>query len=157
MHHGIYEIPPFNLARLFRRACSRSFWSLWDSFLYLGKLHWFLYLLLSYFYDPGMFILRWSSNFLEKVVLKGSWPRRWHIVSLTLYIIIVYRVNLSKLSRKFVGALRITTDCRVSFIDLYLVFPRKFRIVFLPPHKDCNFTGTVLWYYNRTWVTCGNN
>ena len=42
--------------------------SLWDSFLYLGKLHWFLYLLLSYFYDPGMFIFRWSSNFVEKVV-----------------------------------------------------------------------------------------
>ena len=37
--------------------------SLWDSFLYL---------LLSYFYDPGMFIFRWSSNFAEKVVLKGS-------------------------------------------------------------------------------------
>ena len=46
--------------------------SLWDSFLYLGKLHWFLYLLLSYFYDPG----------------------------------------------------------RVSFIDL--VFPRNFRMIFLP-------------------------
>ena len=46
--------------------------SLWDSFLYLGKLHWFLYLLLSYFYDPGMFIFLWSSNFVEKVVLKGS-------------------------------------------------------------------------------------
>ena len=30
--------------------------SLWDSFLYLGKLHWFLYLLLFYFYDPGMFV-----------------------------------------------------------------------------------------------------
>ena len=43
-----------------------------DSFLYLGKLHWFLYLLLSYFYDPGMFIFRWSSNFVENVVLKGS-------------------------------------------------------------------------------------
>ena len=46
--------------------------SLWDSFLYLGKLHWFLYLLLSYFYDPGMFIFRWSSNFVEKVVLNES-------------------------------------------------------------------------------------
>ena len=28
--------------------------------------------LLSYFYDPGIFIFRWSSNFVEKVVLKGS-------------------------------------------------------------------------------------
>ena len=39
--------------------------SLWDSFLYLGKLRWFLYLRLSYFYDPGMFIFGWSSNFVE--------------------------------------------------------------------------------------------
>ena len=46
--------------------------SLWDSFLYLGKLHWFLYLLLYYFYDPAMFIFRWSSNFMEKVVLNES-------------------------------------------------------------------------------------
>ena len=46
--------------------------SLWDSFLYLGKLHWFLYPLLSYFYDPGMFIFRRSSNFVEKVVLNES-------------------------------------------------------------------------------------
>ena len=37
--------------------------SLWDSFLYLGKLDWFLYLVLSYFYDPGMSIFRWSSKF----------------------------------------------------------------------------------------------
>ena len=27
---------------------------------------------LSYFYDPGMFIFRWSSNFVEKVVLNES-------------------------------------------------------------------------------------
>ena len=46
--------------------------SLWDSFLYLGKLRWFLYLLLSYFYYPDMFIFRWSSNFVEKVVLNES-------------------------------------------------------------------------------------
>ena len=46
--------------------------SLWDSFLYLGKLHWFLYLLLFYFYDPGMFIVRWCSNFVEKVVSNES-------------------------------------------------------------------------------------
>ena len=59
--------------------------------------------------------------------------RKWHLVSPTLYIIIVYRVNLNKLSRNFVGALRTTTtNCRVSFIDLYLVFPRNFGRVFLP-------------------------
>ena len=47
-----------------------------------------------------------------------------------------YRVHLNKLSGNFVGALRTTTTkCRVSFIDLYLVFRifrRHFRIVFLP-------------------------
>ena len=54
-------------------------------------------------------------------------------MSPTLYIITVYRVNLNKLSRKFVGVLRTTTtNCRVSFIDLYLVFLRNFGIVFLP-------------------------
>ena len=26
--------------------------------------------MLSYFYDPSMFIYRWSSNFVEKVVLE---------------------------------------------------------------------------------------
>ena len=28
----------------------------------------------------------------------------------------------------------------------------KFRIVFLPNTKHCNFTGTVLWYYHRACV-----
>ena len=38
----------------------------------LGKLHWFLYLLLSYYYDPGMFIFCRSLNFVEKVVLNEN-------------------------------------------------------------------------------------
>ena len=61
--------------------------SLWDSFLYLGKLHWFLYLLLSYFYDPGMSIFRWSSNFVEKVVLNESMSakRASHVSYLVYY------------------------------------------------------------------------
>ena len=111
--------------------------SLRDSFFCLGKLHWFLYLLLSYYYDPGMFIFCWSSNFVEKVAVEwGHGGEDGIFVSPTLYIIIVYRVNLNKLSRNFVGALRTTTtNCRVSFIDLYLVFPTNFRIVFLP-HKN---------------------
>ena len=41
--------------------------------------------------------------------------------------------NYCKLSRNFVGAIRTATiDCRVSFVDLYVVFPINFRIVFLP-------------------------
>ena len=41
--------------------------------------------------------------------------------------------NLNKLSRNFVRALRTTTtNCGVSFIDVYLVFPKNFGIAFLP-------------------------
>ena len=41
--------------------------------------------------------------------------------------------NYCKLSRNFVGAIRTTTiNCKVSFIDLYSVFPRNCRMVFLP-------------------------
>ena len=75
--------PRFDLAWLFRRAYSdlfsaildyilRGCQSLRDSFFYLEKLHWYLYLLLSYYYDPDMFIFCWSSNFVEKVVLNES-------------------------------------------------------------------------------------
>ena len=62
--------------------------SLWDSFLSLGKLHWFLYLLLSYFYDPGMFIFRWSSNFVEKVVFNESMSAK--IASRVSYLVYYY-------------------------------------------------------------------
>ena len=84
--------------------------SLRDSFFYLGKLHWFLYLLLSYYYDPGMFIFCWSSNFVEKVVLNESMAAKMaSFVSYLVYYNIVYRVSLNKLSGNFVGAIRTTT------------------------------------------------
>ena len=77
---GLISWPCVDLARLLRRAYSRSVWiisfefvkvcgirfSIWESF------NCFYILLLSYFYDPGMFIFRWSSNFVEKVVLNES-------------------------------------------------------------------------------------
>ena len=90
---------------------------------------------------------------------KGAWRSRWHLVPPTLCIIIVQRVNLNKLSRNFVGVLTTTTtNCRVSFTDLYLVFPKNFGIVFLRHIlKHCNFAGTVLRYYHRAWVTCGKH
>ena len=56
--------------------------SLLDSFLYLGKLHWFLYLMLSYFYDPSMFSYR--------CVGKVAWRPRCHLVPPTLCIILYY-------------------------------------------------------------------
>ena len=53
-------------------------------------------------------------------------------------VIIVYRVNLKKLSRNFVGALRTTTNnCIVSFIDLYLVFPSSYLYSRLRDGNGC--------------------
>ena len=41
--------------------------------------------------------------------------------------------NYGKWSRNLVEAIRTSTiNCRVRFIDLFLVFPRNFRMVFLP-------------------------
>ena len=60
---------------------------------------------------------------MEKVVLNESMATK--MASHVSYFI-VYRENLKKLSPNFVGALRpTTTNCRVSFIDLYSVFPRN--------------------------------
>ena len=59
--------------------------------------------------------------------------RRRHLLSRTLYIINVYRLNFNKLSRNFVEAIRTTTsNCRVNFINLYSAFAINFSIVFLP-------------------------
>ena len=124
-----------------RQACFRSFciisfefvkvcgirFSIWESFTGFCIGCYPISTILACLFSVGVRI-SW-----KKLCWKGAWRRKWHLVSPTLYIIIVYRVNLNKLSRNFVGALRTTTtNCRVSFIDLYLVFPRNFRIVFLP-------------------------
>ena len=105
------------------RAYSRPFWITSFGFVkvcgicffYLGKLHWFLCLLLSYYYDPDMFIFRWSSNFVKKVVLNESMAAK--MASRALYIIII-KSEFEQTITNFVGAMRTTTtNCRVSFID----------------------------------------
>ena len=139
--HASFSWPRVDLARLLRRAYSRPFWitsfefvkvcgirfSIWESFIGFYICCYPITTILACLFSVGVRI-SW-----KKLCWKGVWRRKWHLVYPTLYIIIVYRVNLNKLSRNFVGALRTTTtNCRVSFIDLYLVFPRNFRIVFLP-------------------------
>ena len=102
-------------------------------------------------------VFAWGKNkVLKFVVLRGKklcWkgsmtaemPSR---ASYLMYYDIVWRVNLSKLWRKFVWALRtITTYCILSCTDHYLVFPTNFRIIFLPHTK----TVILLEPY------CGNN
>ena len=119
-------------------AYSRPFWitsfefcgirfSIWKSFIDFCICYYPIITILACLFSVGVRI-SW-----KKLCWMRAWRRRWHLVSPTLYIIIVYRVNLNKLSRNFVGAIRTTTtNCRVSFIDLYLLFPTNFRIVFLP-------------------------
>ena len=110
----------------FVKVCGIRF-SIWDSFIGFYICCYPISTILACLFSVGVQISR------KKLCWKEAWRRKWHLVSPTLYIIIVYRVNLNKLSRNFVGALRTTTtNCRVSFINLYLVFPRNSRIVFLP-------------------------
>ena len=84
--------------------------------------------MLSYVYDPSIY-LPLEFEFRAKTCVGKEALRPRYLASRAY-------INLSKLSRKFVRELRITTtNCRVSFIDLYLVFPTTFRIVFLP-HRN---------------------
>ena len=55
--------------------------------------------ILYYFYHPSMFIYRWSSNFVEKSVMEREHSGRDAILCLSY---LVYRVNLSTLSQKFI-------------------------------------------------------
>ena len=67
--------------------------SLLNSFLYLGKLHWFPSLGQSYFYEPSVFTftLRWRSNFVENVVLVWErWARGWDVISCLLLSCVLY-------------------------------------------------------------------
>ena len=131
-----------DLARLLRRAYSRPFWITSFEFVKVGGIRFSMWESIIGFYIccyPLTTILQACLFSVavrilwKKLCCMRAWRRRWHLVSPTLYIIIVYRVNLNKLLRNVVGANRTTTtNCRVSFIDLYLVFPTNFRIVFLP-------------------------
>ena len=90
-----------------------------------------------------LFIRSWHVYFPLEFEFRGKSCVEWEHVGengiscflpciLLLYIEWIW-TNYCKLSRNFVGAIRTTTiNCRVSFIDLYLVFPRNFRVIFLP-------------------------
>ena len=45
----------------------------------------------------------------------------------------------------------------VSFIEFFIKIFHKFKHCIFTPHKCCKFTGIILWYYHRTWVTCEFN
>ena len=124
---GLISWPRIDLARLVRRAYSRPFcitsfefvkvcgirFSVWESFIGFYICCYPITTILTCLFFVGVRI-SWKT-----FCWITAWRRRWHLVSPTLYIIIVYRVNLNKLSRNFVGEIRATTtNSRVSFIDL---------------------------------------
>ena len=87
-----------------------------------------------------LFLRSWHIYFPLEFEFRGKSCVEWEHVGengiscflpciLLLYIEWIW-TNYCKLSRNFVRAT--TINCRVSFIDLYLVFPRNFRMVFLP-------------------------
>ena len=90
-----------------------------------------------------LFLRSWLVYFPLEFEFRGKRCVEWEHVGengiscflpciLLLYIEWIW-TNYCKLSRNFVGAIRTTTiNCRVSFSDLYLVFPRNFGMVFLP-------------------------
>ena len=104
--------------------------------------------------DAILLLRSWHVYFLLEFEFRGKSCVEWEHVDengiscflpciLLLYIEWIW-TNYCKLSRNFVGAIRTTTtNCRVSFIDLYLVFLTNFRIVFLP-HTHCNFQGVII-------------
>ena len=129
------------ILRVCQLVCAIRF-SIWESFIGFYVCCYPITTILTRLFFIGIQI-SW-----KKLSWMRAWRRRWHLMSPTLYIIIVYRVNLNKLSRNFVGAIRTTiTNYRVSFIDLYLVFPTNFRIVFLPHTHTVNllepYCGTI--------------
>ena len=63
-----------------------------DSFLQPGRLYWFLFLLLYYFYDPSMFIFCWSSNFVENVLLEREHGGQDSIWCLLPCLLLLYRM-----------------------------------------------------------------
>ena len=63
--------------------------------------------------------------------VEGAWKLRCHLVLPTFCRNIVRGVNYHENSFEH-WKRTTTTNCRISFIDLYLVFPTNFRIVFLP-------------------------
>ena len=86
-----FSWPRVDLAGLLRRAYSWPFWITSFKFVKVCGIRfsiWLLYLLLSYYYDPGMFTFCWSSNFVEKVVLDESMAAK--IASRVSYLVYYY-------------------------------------------------------------------
>ena len=140
-----FSWPRVDPARLLRRAYSRSIWII--SFEFVKVSVGFVSLsgkasLIS-ISAAILFLRSWHVYFPLEFEFRGKSCVKWEHVgengissflpcTLLLYVEWIW-TNYCKLSRNVVGAIRTAIiKCRVSFIDLYSVFPRNFRMVFLP-------------------------
>ena len=103
--HASFSWPRVDPARLLRRAYSRSVWivsfefvkvcgirfSIWESFIGFYICCYPISTILACLFSVGVRI-SW-----KKLCWMRACRRKWHLVFPTLYIIIVYRVNLNKL------------------------------------------------------------
>ena len=140
-----FSWPRVGLARLLRRAYSRSVWIISFEFVKVSVGFVSLYGKASLVSITAaiLFLRSWHVYFPLEFEFRGKSCVEWEHVgenglscflpcTLLLYIEWIW-TNYCKLSRNVVGAIRTTTiKCRVNFIDLYSVFPRNFRMVFLP-------------------------
>ena len=134
-----FSWPRVDLARLLRRACSRSFWIIPFEFVKVCGVRFFIWESFISFYIycyPISTILSWHVYFPLEFEFRGkSCVEREHgsengISCLLLCILLLY---IEWIGTNYHETLRTaTTNRRISFIDFYLVFPRNFRIVFLP-------------------------
>ena len=109
-----FSWPRVDLARLLRRAYSRPFWITSFQFVKVCGIHFLSGKASLVSISAAILLLRsWHIYFLLEFEFRGkscswvrAWRRRWHLVSPTLYIIIVYRVNLNKLLQIITKKLR---------------------------------------------------
>ena len=131
-----FSWPRVDLARPLRRACSRSFGFISFEFVKVCGIRFSICESFIGFISAAiLFILCWHVYLpleFEKVVLKGSMAAK--MASRVSYLVYYYFIQseFKQIITKFRWSIKNNNNCRVSFIDLYLVFSRNFRIAFLP-------------------------
>ena len=140
--------PRVDLARPLRLVDVRPFWIISFEFVKVcwfrfstepGKLHWFQFYIWCYLISTILACL-------FTVGVRISWKK------------LCRKGNMEGEFEQIITKIRLsikttTANCRVSFIDLYLVFPTNFRIVFLFLTNTAILLERWLWYYHKAWVT----
>ena len=140
---ALFSWPRFDLARLLWRAYSRPFWITSFGFVKVCGIRFSIWEQPR----PQGFSLKALGTRLIWESFIGFYICGYPITTILACLFSVgVRISWKK---KLRWSNKDNNNYRISFIDLYLVFPRNFRIVIFP-----HTTRTELWYYHRAWVTC---